>query len=136
MNTIKKTAAVMAIIALTSAPLYAAQSGGFVDPNAPQAQVTQPGGFSGPNGTQTTVQQALKMNDDAWVTLRGHIEKQTGDKHYQFRDATGVMPVKIKPERWQGLTVGPKDNVELQGELDKDHGSMELKVRQLHKVAD
>ncbi|MEI2606781.1 YgiW/YdeI family stress tolerance OB fold protein [Erwinia aphidicola] len=130
----KKTAALLAISALISTPVLAAQSGGFVDPNAPTAQV-QKGGFSGPNGTVATVKQAQDMKDDAWVTMRGNIEKRIGDEDYQFRDATGTMTVEIDHKRWEGQTVGPNDKVELQGKLDKDFNSMELDVKQVRKIA-
>jgi uncharacterized protein (TIGR00156 family) len=129
----KKTAALMAIATLMSMPVLAAQTGGFVDPNAPTAQV-QKGGFSGPNGTVATVKQAQDMSDDAWVTMRGHIEKRVGDEDYLFRDATGTMTVEIDDKRWDGLTIGPKDNVELQGKLDKDFNSLELDVKQVRKI--
>lgn len=130
----KKTAALLAISALISTPVLAAQTGGFVDPNAPTAQV-QKGGFSGPNGTVATVKQAQDMKDDAWVTMRGNIEKRVGDEDYQFRDATGTMTVEIDHKRWEGQTVGPNDKVELQGKLDKDFNSMELDVKQIRKIA-
>jgi len=130
----KKTAALLAISALMSTPVLAAQTGGFVDPNAPTAQV-QKGGFSGPNGTVATVKQAQDMKDDAWVTMRGNIEKRIGDEDYQFRDATGTMTVEIDHKRWEEQTVGPNDKVELQGKLDKDFNSMELDVKQVRKIA-
>ena len=129
----KKTAALLAITALVSMPVLAAQSGGFVDPNAPTAQV-QKGGFSGPNGTVATVKQAQDMKDDAWVTMRGNIEKRIGDEDYQFRDATATMKVEIDHKRWEGQTISPKDNVELQGKIDKDFNSVELDVKQIRKV--
>ncbi len=129
----KKTAALLAIAALVSTPVLAAQQGGFVDPNAPAAQV-QKGGFSGPNGSVVTVKQAQDMKDDSWVTLRGNIEKRVGDEDYTFRDATGTMTVEIDHKRWDGLTVSPADKVELQGELDKDFNSVELDVKRVSKI--
>ncbi|WP_437613669.1 YgiW/YdeI family stress tolerance OB fold protein [Erwinia sp. V71] len=129
----KKTAALLAIAALLSTPVLAAQQGGFVDPNAPSAQV-QKGGFNGPNGSVVTVKQAQDMKDDSWVTLRGNIEKRIGDEDYTFRDATGTMTVEIDHKRWDGLTVSPTDKVELQGELDKDFNSVELDVKRVSKI--
>lgn len=131
---IKKTAAILAISALISTPVLAAQEGGFVDPNAPTAAV-QKGGFSGPDDTVKTVKQAKDLHDDDWVTLRGTIEKRIGDEDYLFRDETGTMTVEIDHKRWKGLVVGPQDKVELQGKLDKDFNSIELDVKQVKKVA-
>lgn len=130
----KKTALLLALGALISTPLLAAQSGGFVDPDAPAASV-QKDGFSGPNGTIATVKQAQEMNDDAWVTLRGNIEKRVGDEDYLFRDATGNMTVEIDHKRWDGQAIGPKDQVELQGKLDKDLNSLELDVKRVRKIS-
>lgn len=130
--TMKKTAVLLAVL-LASAPVLAAQSGGFVDPNAPAAHAGS-GGFTGPNGTAATVKQAQDMSDDTWVTLRGKIEKRIGDEDYLFRDATGSMTVEIDDKRWDGQTIGPQDNVELQGKLDKDFNSLELDVKRVRKV--
>ncbi|WNN44299.1 MULTISPECIES: YgiW/YdeI family stress tolerance OB fold protein [Winslowiella] len=129
----KKSAALLAIAALVSTPVLAAQSGGFVDPNAPTASV-QKGGFSGPNGSVVTVKQAQDMKDDSWITLRGNIEKRVGNEDYIFRDATGTMKVEIDDKRWNGLTVAPGDKVEIQGELDKDFNSVDLDVKQIRKI--
>lgn len=130
----KKTALLLALATLISTPLLAAQTGGFVDPDVPAASV-QKGGFSGPNGTIATVKQAQEMNDDAWVILRGNIEKRVGDEDYLFRDATGNMIVEIDHKRWDGQTIGPKDQVELQGKLDKDLNSLELDVKRVRKIS-
>ncbi|ANI28948.1 hypothetical protein PL78_03720 [Yersinia entomophaga] len=74
------------------------------------------------------------MRDDSWMTLRGNIEQRIGSDHYLFRDATGTMTVDIDHKRWYGLTVTPKDTVELQGKIDKDWNSVELDVKQITKV--
>ncbi|CAM3593728.1 MULTISPECIES: YgiW/YdeI family stress tolerance OB fold protein [Yersinia] len=130
----KKVAALLAMIAVGSAPAFA-QNGGFLDPNAP-VQQTAPmtGGFNGPTGIATTVDKAKTMRDDSWMTLRGNIEQRIGSDHYLFRDATGTMTVDIDHKRWYGLTVTPKDTVELQGKIDKDWNSVELDVKQITKV--
>ncbi len=66
----KKFAAVIAVMALCSAPVMAAEQGGFSGPSATQSQA---GGFQGPNGSVTTVESAKSLRDDTWVTLRGAI---------------------------------------------------------------
>lgn len=133
----KKTAALLAILAVCSAPVLA-QNGGFVDPNAPATQTTQTtqaaGGFNGPSAGTMTVEKAKTMSDDTWVTLRGNIEQRIGGDHYTFRDASGTMNVDIDHKRWNGQTITPKDAVELQGKIDKDWNSVELDVKQITKV--
>ncbi|MHA6307750.1 YgiW/YdeI family stress tolerance OB fold protein [Hafnia paralvei] len=133
----KKTAALLAILAVCSAPVLA-QDGGFVDPNAPATQTTQTtqaaGGFNGPNAGAMTVEKAKTMSDDTRVTLRGNIEQRIGDDNYTFRDASGTMNVEIDHKRWNGQTITPKDTVELQGKIDKDWNSVELDVKQITKV--
>lgn len=133
----KKTAALLAILAVCSAPVLA-QNGGFVDPNAPATQTTQTtqaaGCFNGPSAGAMTVEKAKTMSDDTWVTLRGNIEQRIGGDHYTFRDASGTMNVDIDHKRWNGQTITPKDTVELQGKIDKDWNSVELDVKQITKV--
>ncbi|HCW99377.1 MAG TPA: TIGR00156 family protein [Pantoea sp.] len=129
----KKHAALLAILALATAPVFAAAQGGFVDANAPAAQAKQ-GGFQNNQGSVVTVKQAEEMKDDSWITVRGQLEKQIGDEDYLFRDATGTMKVEIDHKRWDGLTITPKDRVELTGELDKDFNSIELDVKRVRKA--
>lgn len=121
----KKIAAIAAIVMLCSAPVFAA--------NTSQA-TTQGGGFTGPVGGIATVERAKSMRDDAWVTLRGNIVERLSDDVYTFKDATGTINVDIDHKRWNGLTVGPQDLVEIQGEVDKDWNSVEIDVKQVNKV--
>ncbi|KFF71383.1 hypothetical protein IW01_08410 [Pectobacterium brasiliense] len=130
----KKVAALLAITALVSAPVFAAQSGGgFVNPETP-AVVTHQGGFTDSQSSLTTVDKAKDLRDDSWVTLRGNIEKRLGDENYLFRDSTGTMEVEIDHKRWNGQMISPTDKVEIQGELDKDFNSVELDVKQIRKL--
>ena len=128
----KKLAAMVAIMALCSAPVLAAQQGGFSGPSATQ---TQSGGFLGPNGSSTTVESAKSLRDDTWVTLRGNIVERISDDLYLFKDATGTINVDIDHKRWNGVTVTPQDTVEIQGEVDKDWNSVEIDVKQISKVS-
>lgn len=128
----KKLAATIAVMALSSAPVLAAQQGGFSGPTATQSQS---GGFVGPNGSSTTVESAKSLRDDTWVTLRGNIVERISDDLYLFKDATGTVNVDIDHKRWNGVTVTPQDVVEIQGEVDKDWNSVEIDVKQVTKVA-
>lgn len=129
----KKLAAMVAVMALCSAPVLAAQQGGF----SGQTTTTQSqnGGFVGPNGSSTTVESAKSLRDDTWVTLRGNIVERISDDLYVFKDATGTVNVDIDHKRWNGVTVTPQDVVEIQGEVDKDWNSVEIDVKQITKVA-
>ncbi|MFE8116483.1 YgiW/YdeI family stress tolerance OB fold protein [Brenneria goodwinii] len=129
----KKTIALFAITALISAPVFAAQTGGLVSPDSSVASAPQ-SGFSGPNSSATTVDKALEMKDDSWITLTGNIEQRIGNDDYLFRDATGTIRVEIDHKRWNGQTVSPTDKVEIQGELDKDFNSVELEVKHIRKL--
>ncbi|ELI3257174.1 YgiW/YdeI family stress tolerance OB fold protein [Shigella flexneri] len=119
----KKFAAVIAVMALCSAPVMAAEQGGFSGPSVTQSQA---GGFQGPNGSVTTVESAK--------SLRGNIVERISDDLYVFKDASGTINVDIDHKRWNGVTVTPKDTVEIQGEVDKDWNSVEIDVKQIRKV--
>ena len=127
----KKFAAVIAVMALCSTPVMAAEQGGFSGPSTTQSQA---GGFQGPNGSVTTVESAKSLRDDTWVTLRGNIVERISDDLYVFKDASGTINVDIDHKRWNGVTVTPKDTVEIQGEVDKDWNSVEIVVKQIRKV--
>ncbi|WP_241722751.1 YgiW/YdeI family stress tolerance OB fold protein [Raoultella sp. HC6] len=133
----KKIAAITAIVALVSMPVLAAEQGGFSGPGAAQTSQTtaKKGGFVGPNGSVTTVENAKSLRDDTWVTLRGKIVERISDDLYKFQDASGTVNVDIDHKRWNGVTVTPKDTVEIQGEVDKDWNSVEIDVKQISKVA-
>ena len=128
----KKIAAMTAIIALVSMPVLAAGQGGFTGPST--TTTTQAGGFTGPSGAVTTVANAKSLRDDTWVTLRGNIVERISDDLYVFKDASGTINVDIDHKRWNGVTVTPKDTVEIQGEVDKDWNSVEIDVKQIRKV--
>lgn len=126
----KKTFAIAAIVALLSAPVFAANTqGGFSGPGSVQS-----GGFVGPNGSVTTVENAKSLRDDAWVTLRGNITERLSDDTYRFKDSSGTVNVDIDHKRWNGVAVTPQDLVEIQGEVDKDWNSVEIDVKQINKV--
>ena len=78
------------------------------------------GGFEGPGINTTTVQDALKMNDDTPVVLKGKIEKSLGNEKYQFNDGTGVIVVEIDDDEWNGVVVKPENTVEIRGEIEKE----------------
>ena len=131
---VKKTFALAAIVALMSAPAFAANTqGGFSGPGAPASQ-QQAGGFSGPNSSVTTVDAAKRLQDDAPVTLRGNIIQQNSDDDYTFKDSTGTISVDIDRKHWTGVNVTPSDVVEIIGEVDKDKKGVEIDVMQLNKV--
>ncbi|WP_432699765.1 YgiW/YdeI family stress tolerance OB fold protein [Kluyvera cryocrescens] len=129
----KKIAAVAVILALASAPAFAANQGGFSGPTS--TTTSQTGGFVGPNGTVTTAANAKSMRDDTWVTLRGNIIERVSDDLYIFKDSSGTVNVDIDHKRWNGQTITPQDVVEIQGEVDKDWNSVEIDVKQIRKVS-
>ena len=133
----KKIAAMTAIVALVSMPVLAAEQGGFTGPSSTTqvSSTAQAGGFTGPSGAVTTVANAKSLRDDTWVTLRGKITARISDDLYKFQDASGVINVDIDHKRWNGVTVGPQDTVEIQGEVDKDWNSVEIDVKQIRKIA-
>ena len=133
----KKIAAMTASVALVSMPVLAAEQGGFTGPSSTTqvSSTAQAGGFTGPSGAVTTVANAKSLRDDTWVTLRGKITERISDDLYKFQDASGVINVDIDHKRWNGVTVGPQDTVEIQGEVDKDWNSVEIDVKQIRKIA-
>jgi uncharacterized protein (TIGR00156 family) len=98
------------------------------------AASAQIGGFNGPSTTVTTVEQALKLKDDAFVTLQGTIEQRVGKEKYLFRDKTGVIQVEIDDKDWRGVTVTPKDTIEIKGEVDKGWRKTKIDVDEVSVI--
>lgn len=80
------------------------------------------GGFEGPSANQnaTTVAEALKLSDEANVTLTGQIVNSLGDEKYTFKDATGEVIIEVDDEDWRGVKVTPENTVTINGEVDKE----------------
>ncbi len=112
-----------------------AAGGGYTGPGASRAPGAGHGGYTGPGPVLSTVEETKKMRDDSLVTLRGTIERHLGKDKYLFRDATGSITVDIDPYTWRGQAVGAADQVEIQGEVDKDWNSVEIEVDRLTKLA-
>ncbi|ERT11549.1 YgiW/YdeI family stress tolerance OB fold protein [Photorhabdus temperata] len=136
----KKTFATAALIALFSAPLTAQtthmQSGGFSGPNAAQAPIqTAPlGGFVDNNARISTTQQVKSMRDDSWVMLEGNIESRIRDDHFIFRDNSGMVEVEIDHKYWNGQTITPQDKIRIEGEVDKEWGTVTVDVKKVTKL--
>jgi uncharacterized protein (TIGR00156 family) len=132
--TMKKFAAITAIMMMTTAPVFAAQ-GGFNGPTATQTQTqTQQGGFVDNDANLTTALKVKDQKDDSWVKLRGNITERLSDDRYLFRDTTGTVNVEIDHKRWNGQTITPQDKVEIQGKVDKEWNEFEIDVKQVIKL--
>ena len=118
MNKILSVSAMALVLGFASL----AQAEGFV------AQNNVVGGFKGPGLSAITVEQALKLNDDAAVVLEGQIEKSLGKENYVFKDATGSVTIEIDDDDWKGQTVTPQDTVVIKGEVEKDMFKTEIDV--------
>ena len=86
------------------------------------------------NAKKTTVAEALKMQDDAMVSIQGNIVKQLSNDKFQFKDSTGTMTVDIDHDKWAGIPSNTKETLELVGEIDKDFNSTELDVDMVRKA--
>lgn len=123
----------IAVLALLVIPSLALAQGGFQQSGDGKPAKRSGGGFTGPNDSLTTVAEALKMADDARVTLVGKIEAQLGHEKYRFSDGTGSITVEIDGKRWRGLEISPEDTVELVGEIDRDSKGLEVDVKRITK---
>ncbi|MDY5303422.1 MAG: NirD/YgiW/YdeI family stress tolerance protein, partial [Campylobacter sp.] len=100
-------------VLLSSVLVLSLFGAGFQDAKTPANQENY-GGFTGPQAQgANTVAGALKARDDTMVTLKGNIIRQVAHEKYEFKDSTGVMIVEIDDDKWNGLSVGPNDVVEI-----------------------
>ena len=97
----------------------------------PQGFTGQPGftgqyGFTGPSQT-VTVAQVKSFRHKTPAILTGNIVSFLGGDRYLFRDSSGDIVIKIKRNRWWGVTAGPSDRVEIGGELKREKRSWWVK---------
>jgi nucleic acid-binding domain protein len=90
--------------------------------------------FVGPTELKpTTVAEVKSLPDETSVVLQGYIEKQLGGEDYLFKDGSGDIKVEIDAKKWGGLTVTPKDKVEIRGEVDTHkHKPTDIEVDTIH----
>lgn len=111
----KKFAAVIAVMALCSAPVMAAEQEVFL---AHRQRKVRPEDSRAERQRNDRRKRKI-LRDDTWVTLRGNIVERISDDLYVFKDASGTINVDIDHKRWNGVTVTPKDTVEIQGKSIK-----------------
>ncbi len=92
-------------------------------------------GFKDNSTTKATVAEALKMNDDSYVTVKGNITKKLSEDRYMFKDSTGTMTVEIDNDRWSGISAYTKDILELSGEIEKKNNYTRLDVDSVRKAS-
>ena len=119
------TGALLCVLLVTGSAFAGkgSKSGGFTGSGS--------GGFT--NKT-VTVAEAKKMSDDSRVTLEGRITKQLKHEKYTFEDKTGSITIEIDDKDWNGVTVDSDDTVRIYGEIDKDHGKVEVEVERIEKI--
>ena len=106
-----------------SAPAAFAQQGGFTGPQVfagQQVAFSGQAGFMGPSMNVTVAQVVQTFPNKAQAILRGNIVQYLGGDMYLFRDSSGDVIIKIKNDRWWGLSVGVNDLVEIGGELKRE----------------
>ncbi|MCL2008148.1 MAG: NirD/YgiW/YdeI family stress tolerance protein [Treponema sp.] len=120
-----KVLAICSLILLFSATMVHAQQGGFTGPmmfGQQPASFAVPGfqGFMGPSSPVSVNQVVMTFPNKAQAVMTGNIVQHLGSDRYLFRDSTGEVMIKIKHDRWWGLSVGPNDLVEIGGELKRE----------------
>jgi len=103
-------------------------------PNAQAVNTQMGGGFSGPGLAVSTVAKAKTLPDNSAVVLRGNIEKSLGNEKYLFKDSTGTITVEIDNDKWGGINATPADKIEINGEIEKEWGSVKVDVASVRKL--
>lgn len=83
------------------------------------------------NNNMVTVEEAMGMNDEAMVVLKGNLKKGMGEEMYVFTDSTGSINVEIDQEYWNKSKVQAEDMVIITGEVDKSGNVVEIDVDEI-----
>lgn len=123
----------VATIALSSISVYGtAVAQGFNDGS--NTQTFQQQGFVDESAIVKTVAEALNAADKTPVRLDGQIVKQVGKKDFIFKDANGQeIQIEVSKKAWNGATIGPQDNIQIFGKVDKEWNKTEVDVKQVIK---
>jgi len=92
-------------------------------------------GFQDGCSSVLTIFQALKLQDDSYVTIQGNILKRISDDKYIFKDSTGTITVEIDEDKWGGQSVNTNDKLELTGEIEKKFNTTILDVQSVKKLS-
>jgi len=76
--------------------------------------------YTGPGPAFVAAAQALSMDDNGWVALKGVISQRLGGREYLFADASGAIEAHIGPAEWMGQHISASDTVEIHGHIHKD----------------
>lgn len=82
----------------------------------------------------TTAADAGAADDDTRVLLEGTLVKKLSADTYEFKDATGSVPVEIDAEDLPQAKVDATTRVRLQGEVDRDERTMEVDVKRVEVI--
>ncbi|WP_114195319.1 YgiW/YdeI family stress tolerance OB fold protein [Edaphovirga cremea] len=114
-------------VALLSLPAFAETGEGFKGDETPPPPHKQDSGYKGMEDTHNiTISHLKELREGAWVTLKGNIIKKIADDHYQFRDKTGTIDIKLAKDTWNGEEVTPNDLVTISGKVGKDLQSVNV----------
>ena len=91
------------------------------------------GGFTGKTA-KVSIQEALKLPDDSYVTVQGNIVKRLSSEKYLFKDASGTITVEIDDDKWGAVVAGEADKLELTGEVERKLNSVHLDVDTVKKI--
>ena len=92
--------------------------------------------FDASQARSVMVSQLNELPHKSHVVLTGNIVQFIGGEYYVFRDPTGDLIIEIDRKRWQGLSVGPSDRVEISGKLKKENGGrIEIDVKSIRKLS-
>lgn len=78
--------------------------------------------FSGAQRTPavTTVEQVRAGRHGAPVSLKGSLTKEVRRLQYMFKDKTGEVRVRVRPELWRGREITAKTLLRLKGKIQSD----------------
>lgn len=92
------------------------------------------GGFVDASVKPANVAEVMKLPDNAYVTLQGHITKRLSDDEYNFTDSTGNIVAEIGEKDWRGYKITPQDKITISGKVDRDGDVVKVDVKSLMPV--
>ena len=124
------------ILFFATAFASAEDKGGFnPEAKAPNPQDQKSGYRAITDGQHQNMTSELpELADNAQVSMKGNLIKQSGNKEYLLRDEKGTVVVRIAEHLWKGQEVKPDDLVAIKGQLQRNPQHTVIVVSEIHRL--
>lgn len=84
-------------------------------------------------GKANIAREAPSLREDAWIVLKGTIERMERAGHYVLKDFSGEILLDIEQKVLNGIVLSPGDRVEVAGRVEEPGNRVQVDVKAIQK---